>query len=380
VFAVEDTTAQLVWRDGAPGTVTVHGPAGTTTTPSDGGPGSAMVAGLPPGSATDLDVVTADGTHHRVRVRTLAPPPGPERFRFATISDLHLGEEAFGFLRTIREEPPPPQRHPERALRAALAELSAWGAQLVVVKGDVTSASLRTSWALFAELIADLHIPVLVMPGNHDTAHYHQPSRPSSRGKLDLAVERRDAYTAAREFGLTTVDPTTGTAVLDRPGVRIVAADTVVAHGHAGTIRRTEPSILDAALSSTVPLIVLLHHQLDASPLRTFWPPGIPYAEADPFLRRLHAAHGRVLVTSGHTHRHRRHVRHGVVTAEVGSTKDYPGTWSGYVVHSQGIRQVVRRVADADVLRWTERTGRAALGAWRRWSPGRLSDRCFVLG
>jgi hypothetical protein len=41
---------------------------------------------------------------------------------------------------------------------------------------------------------------------------------------------------------------------------------------------------------------------------------------------------------------------------EVGSPKDYPGTWAGYVVHEGGIRQVVRRVAAPEVIRWTEST------------------------
>ena len=85
-----------------------------------------------------------------------------------------------------------------------------------------------------------------------------------------------------------------------------------------------------------------------------------------------------MFVTSGHTHRHRRR-RHGTaVITEVGSPKDFPGTWAGYVVHEGGIRQVVRRIARPDVLRWTERSAAAAFGLWCRWSPGTLDDRCFA--
>ena len=68
-----------------------------------------------------------------------------------------------------------------------------------------------------------------------------------------------------------------------------------------------------------------------------------------------------------------------VVVTETGSPKDHPGTWTGYVVHEGGIRQVVRRVARPDVIRWTERSRRAAGGAWGVWSPGRLTDRCWDL-
>jgi hypothetical protein len=66
-----------------------------------------------------------------------------------------------------------------------------------------------------------------------------------------------------------------------------------------------------------------------------------------------------------------------VLVTEVGSVKDHPGTWAGYVVHEGGIRQVVRRVMAPDVLGWTEATKRALFGVWGRWSPGSLDDRCI---
>jgi hypothetical protein len=84
------------------------------------------------------------------------------------------------------------------------------------------------------------------------------------------------------------------------------------------------------------------------------------------------------VITSGHTHRHRARRRGPLLLTEVGSPKDYPGTWAGYVVHEGGIRQVVRRVAAPDAIRWTEATKRALFGIWGRWSPGRLEDRCLT--
>ena len=57
--------------------------------------------------------------------------------------------------------------------------------------------------------------------------------------------------------------------------------------------------------------------------------------------------------------------------------KDYPGTWAGYLVYEGGIVQTVRRIMDPAALAWTERTRRNAMGAWGRWSPGRLTDRSF---
>jgi hypothetical protein len=83
------------------------------------------------------------------------------------------------------------------------------------------------------------------------------------------------------------------------------------------------------------------------------------------------------LLTAGHSHRHRRRTHRSVTITEVGSPKDYPGTWGGYVIHEGGIRQVVRRIADPTCIAWTEYTRRAALGVWGRWSPGQLDARNF---
>jgi hypothetical protein len=38
----------------------------------------------------------------------------------------------------------------------------------------------------------------------------------------------------------------------------------------------------------------------------------------------------------------------------------------------------VRRIAEPSVIRWTEHTRRAALGAWGQWAPGPRSSRCFT--
>ena len=83
-------------------------------------------------------------------------------------------------------------------------------------------------------------------------------------------------------------------------------------------------------------------------------------------------------VSSGHTHRNRARHHHTALITEVGSAKDHPGVWAGYAVHRDGIRQVVRRVADPSCLAWTDRTHAAVAGIWGRWSPGRLADRCIT--
>ena len=122
-----------------------------------------------------------------------------------------------------------------------------------------------------------------------------------------------------------------------------------------------------------------LHHQLQPHHVTEGWPWGVPRHESMRFLDAVGAAHPDTLVTSGHTHRHRRWRRGPVTVTQTGSTKDFPGVWAGYVVHEDGIRQVVRRVARRDCIAWTERTAAAVGGLWSVIAPGRLSSRCFNL-
>ena len=72
---------------------------------------------------------------------TLPAPPGRLLARFATVSDCHIGERWVGPLRRFhdpRPRPPGLAPYPARCARAAIAEAEAWGAELLVAKGDMT--------------------------------------------------------------------------------------------------------------------------------------------------------------------------------------------------------------------------------------------------
>jgi hypothetical protein len=165
----------------------------------------------------------------------------------------------------------------------------------------------------------------------------------------------------------------------DRDGIRLVFALTPRPGERPGQIDdRQRARLVALAAAAPGPVFVVLHHQPQRWRWPTEYPPGIDGRQARRFLDELEAANPASFVASGHTHRHRRR-RHGSVElVEVGSTKDYPGTWTGYTVHEGGIRQVVRRIANPDVLAWTEGTATVMGGIWGRWSPGRLDDRCFT--
>jgi Icc protein len=358
VFAVEDTNAQVTWHDLPAGSVLSAGDAAVEV--AEHGPGAAVLAGLPPDTALEVWVAEPERPAAVAgRLRTLPALPGPERCRVATVSDCHLGGVSFGHL--------PRMHHPAGAgihatcLAAALDEAVAWGADLVVVKGDLTQDASVAEWEQAASLLAPVvaaGIPVEVVPGNHD------------RRDDGIAVERLATAGVRYTVG--------GVACRDLPGLRVLAADVTVPGHHGGLAAPVRDELVALSAEAPAGALVCTHQQPQRWKRATHWPPGLPGPDAAALLDGLAAAHPATLVTSGHTHRHRRR-RHGpLVVTEVGSTKDFPGTWAGYVVADRGIRQVVRRIAAPDALRWTETTRRGYLGIWGPWSAGTLSARCFT--
>jgi predicted phosphodiesterase len=368
VFAVEPDAVQVTWRAAPAGRhrvdVVDRGAALVATHEVDvdvdvaagGGAGGTVVRGLPAGS--DLSARIDDGPP--VRFATPAPPTGAELFKLATINDLHIGATRFGFFGTIHERPAPAEPHPIRCARAAVAAALDWGAQLLVLKGDLTDKGWPEEWDRIGTLLHSLPIPVAIAPGNHDLSPLRtvEPQPELARHGLHLAH---------------------GVEVIELPGLRLVLADTVVPGSNHGRVADVHDDVCRVLARASGPAMVAMHHQPQRYRVTTYLPRGIPGPEAERFLAAVAAANRRTLVTTGHTHRHRRRVRHGLTVTEVGSTKDYPGAWSGYTVYEGGIRQTTYRITEPGCIRWTEQSGRAALGLWRYWAPGRLDDRSFTL-
>jgi 3',5'-cyclic AMP phosphodiesterase CpdA len=338
-----------------------------------------VLDGLPAGALLDVRLERRDGTAPWSRtVRTLSPPPGPELFRFATMSDLHIGEWCFGYWGTIVEDGAPAEPYSTRAARSALVEMSGWGAELLVIKGDLTESSQPRQWDRFGELLRESGLPTIATPGNHDGIESQEPTgwhSVAARFKTRVVREPIPPHEGLSRLPLT---PAGSVQVRDVPGLRIVLVDTTVPRLRTGQLDTVRDEIVDALRDAPGAAWVGLHHQMMQWPFPTYIPEGITRDESVRFLDQAAAANPALLVTSGHTHRHRRRDHGPVVITEVGSPKDYPGTWAGYVVHEGGIRQVVRRIAAPDLLRWTDRSADAGFGLWGKWAPGTLDDRCFT--
>ncbi|MET0826036.1 MAG: metallophosphoesterase [Acidimicrobiales bacterium] len=361
VFAVEPDAVQLSWGRLGPGEIAVQArPVSDGATDAsivveaDGGPGAVDLIGLTP----DTDyVITVGG--RRLTTRTARHPAGPELYRFMTLSDMHLGQDHFGLRSTMREKGAVEELFTQRCTRAALAEGTAWGAKHLIIKGDLVDRGEAAEYDVVDKVLAEAGLPTEAIPGNHEVKPYRD-------------VEPADAF---RRLGLRL--PDNGLLVVDVPGLRLALVDSTVPGSNHPHLDHVVPLLGDALDGR--PAMVVVHHHMLRLPLSTTWPPGAPAPMANRFLDAVAAAAPAALVVSGHTHRHRLRHLGPLAIAETGSPKDYPGTWTGYVVHEGGLRQVTRRVARPDAIVWTEHSRWAGFGLWGLWSRGTLPNRCFTL-
>jgi predicted phosphodiesterase len=356
IFAVDVDLVQVCWSDLPLGTHTLSVTGGPTLEVEGGGPGGALIDGLRADSEVEVSLGGA-----RATARTLAPPQGPELARIATISDLHFGERRFGRWPRIRpgaEWRDAAEPYPVVCTRAAVREAIAWGAQLIVVKGDLTDEDYDDEYDSLGAVLAAVPVPVVVIPGNHDGG-----DRSNGDG---VAVLARHG-----------IEMTTGVRVVDFPGLRVVVASSRQKGAHRGNLTPLLPEIIDALSGAPGGAMLATHHPPFRTGITTIWPPGIIGLDGPRLLRGVANAHPATLITGGHTHRNRRRDYRGMPITEVGSPKDFPGVWAGYAAHDGGIRQVVRRTSDPTVMSWTEQCAGTLMGWWRYWSRGNLGDRCF---
>lgn len=356
IFAVTDTSVQVILRPDSASATNVDVRVGerTITVDCQAGAGVAEIDGLTPDSPFRLQVIGTNGEVVEELSGNTLPKLGPAT-KIATISDVHLGALEFGPIGKISDHQPVP--YPLRCGRAAIDEAVAWGAEVLVIKGDLTDTGARDQWRMAQELLDGIDIPIMITSGNHDVWGTREIMPAAGAASIGRSVE--DVQT------------------LDIGNARIVLVDTSIPGTGSGDLQKHR-DLVRAAVDVKQPVLLCLHHHLQRTPVPWFWPPGIPPANAMPVVEELFEINPALMITSGHTHRNRRHrlLDDRITFTEVAATSDYPGVWAGYEISQDTIRQTVRRIASPDAISWTEAT-RAALGTiWPRWSQGRLDDRC----
>lgn len=304
----------------------------------------------------------APDTDHEIEgfaLRTL-PAPGELLTTFATVNDVHFGEEVCGLIDgsdvgpVFRTEPGD-DPFPEIMNRGAVAEIAAVDPAAVLVKGDLTSnGTLEEYEAFLAAYEPAFGDRLTHVRGNHESYH-------------------RAAY-AAEPF-----------QQVDLPGVTLVLLDTSIDGGVPGQVTPGQLEQLDdLAARADRPILLFGHHHLgdpDSSEKadRTF---GIGLDDSAALLALVGRRPAVKAYFAGHTHRNR--VRRFEPTGEVpwvevACVKDYPGTWAEYRVHEGGIVQIAHRISTPEALVWTEKTRHMYHGLYHDYALGQLADRCFAI-
>lgn len=308
------------------------------------------------------DGLAADSTHSLdgLSVHTLARPRGELLCSFATVNDVHFGEDEAGRLHEgspgpFRRSAPGAPPYPEVMNRAAVDEITAIDPAAVIVKGDLSVDGHEHEWAAFEACYRTTFGERLhVVRGNHDA--YRGQDRYAGHQRIDL------------------------------PGVTVALLDTVIAGETTGQFTPEMAAWLDdVATTSDVPVVAMGHHQQwigTRSGRRSDDYFGL-HPDGSDLLDTVAARCSNIVAYSaGHTHRHRVRamLQSGIPSIEVGCVKDFPGTWAEHRVYEDGVMHLVHRMSSPEALAWSEscRDLYAADGVdYETYALGSLGDRCF---
>jgi 3',5'-cyclic-AMP phosphodiesterase len=290
---------------------------------------------------------------------TTLPRLGRHLATFATVNDVHFGENGAGHITGIDTGPvfftePGETPYPEFMNQGAAEEIAAIDPDLLVVKGDLTSNGTEEEYQAFLDVYGSFGDRLLHVRGNHDSYH--------------------GATYAAWPFQRA-----------DLPGCTVALVDTSIDAHANGRFSVEQAEWLDAvAAEADRPVLVFGHHQ-PWSPDSNQRPENYFGIVPDDSERLVDVIARRPSILGyfcGHTHRNR--VRFFSATgpvpfAEVACVKDYPGTWAEYRVHEGGILHIHRRISTPEALAWTEKTRHMFAGAYAAYALGQLRDRAFAM-
>ena len=220
------------------------------------------------------------------------------------------------------------------ALRRAIATINAKlplleGIDCVIVTGDLTDHGTPEEYAHFASLMAELDLPWLAVPGNHD-------QRSSMRAAFADApwMPNRGPIHWMRDFG----------------PFSMVGLDTLLDGAHHGALGPEGLGFLDTTLTrlGDQPVVVATHHP--------WMHTGIPAMDVDnlhdgaALMARLEAYPGPVRMISGHVHR-AISGQIGRITCQIG-----PATGHAVLTDHRGSRdpQLALEPGGVTVCRWVE--------------------------
>lgn len=149
----------------------------------------------------------------------------------------------------------------------------------LLVTGDISDDGSAESYALFRKMMAQLGLPLLVIPGNHDLRE------PMRQAHADLGL-------------LPAAGKLNWSAMIG--DLKVIGLDTLVEGSGGGALDSDTLAFLDAELAGAGPALVAMHHPPFACGIDFM--DGIGLAGADQLAEILARATGDIRIVSGHLH------------------------------------------------------------------------------
>ena len=267
----------------------------------------------------------------------LPAPETPDGRRYAILTDVHIGADGADEL-----------------ARLAVADINASGVEFVVLPGDITDDGEPEQFALAKQILDGLEVPYHAVLGNHDAV---QRSTRAENGALLFADAfgrpSRDTLVRCGDVQIAIVDSSDPTACpfpdwdLSSGGFRDDAAGV-----WSGALEPGQASALASQLDPSMPVLLILHHELQPFP---GFPPvsfGLRQTDSDELLSAL-SGHRLAGIVAGHTHRSAAlHVgpSEDVPQLELPALKDWPYCWTLVTITDDAIHVTPRQIADRDAV------------------------------
>ncbi len=321
--------------------------------------------GLVAGAAYKFQISAGGGTVYKGAFDTLKKPGGRFRFRFATINDIHVGEEIYGLiiLPGLKWLPLTPGLKLDidgvpfwqYTNEAVVRELNELELDFIIVKGDLVTDHTERNIRRSKEIMDSLEHPYYIIRGNHDRA-----------GGM-----REDYF--RNTFGVRD-----GWQSFEHKGCGFLLLDCIHPKSGYTTFPVAELEWFEKEMKrmAHMPVFVYLHNPPLRSIERSF------VNRVGRFLGIIDAHPTVAGVFYAHTHANKRILRRGggktVPFVETAATMDYPGGYNIYDVYSGGYIQTCVRPHDKRCSRWFELCEKAYYGLAAARLFGKISDRNFT--
>jgi Icc protein len=197
----------------------------------------------------DTRIEDNDGTATRTRGRgpvlaRFARPAGPQT-TLAVVADPHVTARATGTWKVFHRT--------EARLRAAIREANRLGVDGVVFLGDLTKDGAPEEFDRVDDLLSELRVPFVAVPGNHDVQKADTPETPAL-----------EAFEAAYTPGSLPFCERVGS--VDLIGLNSASMpDESLSDTHTGAISTDQLAWLDSTLAEADNPVVTLHHTVSGA-------------------------------------------------------------------------------------------------------------------